>query len=220
MTQRAHWGASVRARAASHEEAGGRPARRRAALSLSPSAARAARGRACPGGAGGGAHAPPLPASPAARPAPSSCHTPSAQHPRTLARSNPALVTFPLFSAPPPGPAPLLRRGWARAALPASSLASAGSAPPGPRARLLVMAALSKSIPHNCYEIGHTWQPSCWLSFLHITRGALEESLRIYAPLYLVSPVSPPPGRGRRARWAPGRRARALAVLSASPWER
>uniref|UniRef100_A0AC11C4N3 Transmembrane protein 135 n=1 Tax=Ovis aries TaxID=9940 RepID=A0AC11C4N3_SHEEP len=51
------------------------------------------------------------------------------------------------------------------------------------------MAALSKSIPHNCYEIGHTWQPSCWLSFLHITRGALEESLRIYAPLYLIAAI-------------------------------
>ncbi|KAM9763389.1 transmembrane protein 135 isoform 1-T1 [Dama dama] len=51
------------------------------------------------------------------------------------------------------------------------------------------MAALSKSIPHNCYEIGHTWHPSCWLSFLHITRGALEESLKIYAPLYLIAAI-------------------------------
>ncbi|MEJ1272795.1 transmembrane protein 135 [Cricetulus griseus] len=49
------------------------------------------------------------------------------------------------------------------------------------------MAALSKSIPHNCYEIGHTWHPSCRVSFLQITWGALEESLKIYAPLYLVS---------------------------------
>ncbi|KAJ8798384.1 hypothetical protein J1605_001509 [Eschrichtius robustus] len=47
------------------------------------------------------------------------------------------------------------------------------------------MAALSKSIPHNCYEIGHTWHPSCGVSFVQITRGALEESLKIYAPLYL-----------------------------------
>lgn len=52
------------------------------------------------------------------------------------------------------------------------------------------MAALSKSIPHNCYEIGHTWHPSCRVSFLQITGGALEESLKIYAPLYLVRPVS------------------------------
>lgn len=48
------------------------------------------------------------------------------------------------------------------------------------------MAAFSKSIPHNCYEIGHTWHPSCGVSFLHITGCALEESLKIYVPLYLV----------------------------------
>lgn len=52
------------------------------------------------------------------------------------------------------------------------------------------MAALSKSIPHNCYEIGHTWHPSCGVSFVQITRGALEESLKIYAPLYLVRSIS------------------------------
>ncbi|ELW68934.1 Transmembrane protein 135 [Tupaia chinensis] len=49
------------------------------------------------------------------------------------------------------------------------------------------MAALSKSIPHNCYEIGHTWHPSCRVAFLQITGGALEESLKIYAPLYLIA---------------------------------
>ncbi|KAH0513901.1 Transmembrane protein 135 [Microtus ochrogaster] len=54
------------------------------------------------------------------------------------------------------------------------------------------MAALSKSIPHNCYEIGHTWHPSCRVSFLQITWGALEESLKIYAPLYLACPAAAP----------------------------
>ncbi|CDQ99263.1 unnamed protein product [Oncorhynchus mykiss] len=48
------------------------------------------------------------------------------------------------------------------------------------------MAALSK-IPHSCYEIGHTWNPSCVMSTLEITAGALEVSFKIYAPLYLVS---------------------------------
>ncbi|XP_008570743.1 PREDICTED: transmembrane protein 135 isoform X2 [Galeopterus variegatus] len=51
------------------------------------------------------------------------------------------------------------------------------------------MAALSKSISHNCYEIGHTWHPSCRVSFLQITGGALEESLKIYAPLYLIAAI-------------------------------
>ncbi|XP_042313720.1 transmembrane protein 135 [Sceloporus undulatus] len=51
------------------------------------------------------------------------------------------------------------------------------------------MAALSKSIPHNCYEIGHTWHPHCGRAFLHITRGALGESLRIYGTLYLIAAI-------------------------------
>uniref|UniRef100_A0A8C4RP61 Transmembrane protein 135 n=1 Tax=Erpetoichthys calabaricus TaxID=27687 RepID=A0A8C4RP61_ERPCA len=51
------------------------------------------------------------------------------------------------------------------------------------------MAAFSKSIPHNCYEIGHTWSPSCTLSSLQITAGALEASLKIYAPLYLIAAI-------------------------------
>ncbi|XP_048216889.1 transmembrane protein 135 isoform X2 [Perognathus longimembris pacificus] len=51
------------------------------------------------------------------------------------------------------------------------------------------MAALSKSIPHNCYEIGHTWHPSCRVSLVQITWAALEESLKIYAPLYLIAAI-------------------------------
>lgn len=47
------------------------------------------------------------------------------------------------------------------------------------------MAVLSK-IPHNCYEIGHTWNPSCVQSALDVSRSALEVSFKIYVPLYLV----------------------------------
>lgn len=47
------------------------------------------------------------------------------------------------------------------------------------------MAVLSK-IPHNCYEIGHTWSPSCVQSALDVSRSALEVSFKIYVPLYLV----------------------------------
>ncbi|XP_076876217.1 transmembrane protein 135 [Brachyhypopomus gauderio] len=49
------------------------------------------------------------------------------------------------------------------------------------------MAAFSKSIPHSCYEIGHTWSPSCILSTMQVTAGALEVSFKIYAPLYLIA---------------------------------
>ncbi|XP_035290873.1 transmembrane protein 135-like isoform X2 [Anguilla rostrata] len=51
------------------------------------------------------------------------------------------------------------------------------------------MAAFSKSIPHNCYEIGHTWNPSCTVSTLQVTAGALEASFKIYAPLYLIAAI-------------------------------
>ncbi|KAJ8412614.1 hypothetical protein AAFF_G00129500 [Aldrovandia affinis] len=51
------------------------------------------------------------------------------------------------------------------------------------------MAALSKSIPHSCYEIGHTWNTSCARSTLQVTAGALEVSFKIYAPLYLIAAI-------------------------------
>uniref|UniRef100_A0A9J8B501 Transmembrane protein 135 n=1 Tax=Cyprinus carpio carpio TaxID=630221 RepID=A0A9J8B501_CYPCA len=51
------------------------------------------------------------------------------------------------------------------------------------------MAALSKSIPHSCYELGHTWNPSCTFSTLQVTAGALEVSFKIYAPLYLIAAI-------------------------------
>uniref|UniRef100_A0A8C7EAJ9 Transmembrane protein 135 n=1 Tax=Nothoprocta perdicaria TaxID=30464 RepID=A0A8C7EAJ9_NOTPE len=51
------------------------------------------------------------------------------------------------------------------------------------------MAALSKSIPHSCYEIGHTWHPRCSWAVLHVTHGALTESLRIYGTLYLIAAI-------------------------------
>uniref|UniRef100_A0A8C2XLP4 Transmembrane protein 135 n=1 Tax=Cyclopterus lumpus TaxID=8103 RepID=A0A8C2XLP4_CYCLU len=50
------------------------------------------------------------------------------------------------------------------------------------------MAVLSK-IPHNCYEIGHTWDPSCVQSAVDVARSALEVSFKIYAPLYLIAAI-------------------------------
>ena len=86
------------------------------------------------------------------------------------------------------------------------------------------MAALSKSIPHNCYEIGHTWHPSCGVSFVQITRGALEESLKIYAPLYLVRPISSSPRASLVWRMGQGVQscsggARGTRPVSISHWE-
>ncbi|XP_072433856.1 transmembrane protein 135 isoform X3 [Chiloscyllium punctatum] len=51
------------------------------------------------------------------------------------------------------------------------------------------MAAFSKSIPHGCYEIGHTWSTSCTVSAFQVTVGAFQESLKIYAPLYIIAAI-------------------------------
>ncbi|XP_077403488.1 transmembrane protein 135 [Vanacampus margaritifer] len=50
------------------------------------------------------------------------------------------------------------------------------------------MAALSK-ITHNCYEVGHTWNPSCMQATVDITRGALEVSFKIYSLLYVIAAI-------------------------------
>uniref|UniRef100_A0A8C9VX68 Transmembrane protein 135 n=1 Tax=Scleropages formosus TaxID=113540 RepID=A0A8C9VX68_SCLFO len=51
------------------------------------------------------------------------------------------------------------------------------------------MAALSKHINHTCYELGHTWNPSCVESTLQVTAGALEAAFKIYAPLYVIAAI-------------------------------
>ncbi|XP_013858672.1 transmembrane protein 135 [Austrofundulus limnaeus] len=50
------------------------------------------------------------------------------------------------------------------------------------------MAAFSK-IHNSCYEVGHTWSPSCVQAALDVTSGALEVSFKIYAPLYLIAAI-------------------------------
>uniref|UniRef100_A0A8C5DFF1 Transmembrane protein 135 n=1 Tax=Gouania willdenowi TaxID=441366 RepID=A0A8C5DFF1_GOUWI len=50
------------------------------------------------------------------------------------------------------------------------------------------MTVFSK-IPHNCYEVGHTWSPSCVRAAADVTRSALEVSFKVYAPLYLIAAV-------------------------------
>lgn len=61
------------------------------------------------------------------------------------------------------------------------------------------MAAYSKLLSHSCYELGHTWQPSCVKTALALALITYRESFKIYAPLYAVgsdreSTVIPPAG--------------------------
>jgi hypothetical protein len=38
----------------------------------------------------------------------------------------------------------------------------------------------------TCYEVGHTWHPSCLYCFLDLFYYAYVGALKVYAPLYLV----------------------------------
>ncbi|GFS57493.1 transmembrane protein 135 [Trichonephila inaurata madagascariensis] len=55
------------------------------------------------------------------------------------------------------------------------------------------MAVLSKlrelSLPYNCYEVGHTWDPECYTAALSVGACCLLEGMKIYAPLYLISQI-------------------------------
>ncbi|KAL3246102.1 hypothetical protein MRX96_057967 [Rhipicephalus microplus] len=48
---------------------------------------------------------------------------------------------------------------------------------------------LDYHLPYNCYEIGHTWTPSCVDASVYVGLHAFRESLKIYLPLYAASLV-------------------------------
>lgn len=41
----------------------------------------------------------------------------------------------------------------------------------------------------SCYELGHTWNPSCRHASLDLGKAAYSYSLRLYAIFYIVSKV-------------------------------
>ncbi|XP_054157368.1 transmembrane protein 135-like, partial [Oppia nitens] len=52
------------------------------------------------------------------------------------------------------------------------------------------------ALPYNCYEIGHTWTPSCEDAAIDMTLTVFVEAVKLYTPLYLMSEVM----RSRRHR--------------------
>ena len=42
------------------------------------------------------------------------------------------------------------------------------------------------NVPYNCYEMGHGWTPYCSAAALEIGLIVFQQSLKLYAPLYLV----------------------------------
>lgn len=51
------------------------------------------------------------------------------------------------------------------------------------------MAIFSKplKLPYSCYDVGHTWCPSCTEAALQVGVGSFYESLKIYGLVYFVS---------------------------------
>ena len=45
---------------------------------------------------------------------------------------------------------------------------------------------LLRPVPYNCYEVAHTWDPSCTGSAVNLGLDAYEESLKIYTTVYVV----------------------------------
>ena len=46
---------------------------------------------------------------------------------------------------------------------------------------------LLKPTPYSCYELGHTWNPSCTASSVEVGLTCLEEAIKIYSSVYFVS---------------------------------
>ena len=46
---------------------------------------------------------------------------------------------------------------------------------------------LFRKIPYTCYELGHTWNPSCSASANEVGLICFEEALKIYSTVYFVS---------------------------------
>ena len=43
-----------------------------------------------------------------------------------------------------------------------------------------------RQIPYSCYELGHTWNPSCSASAVEVGLSSFEEALKIYSSVYMV----------------------------------
>ena len=48
------------------------------------------------------------------------------------------------------------------------------------------MAAWSKLLDLSCYEMGHTWTPSCSQAAFDVGKSGYYEAFKVYAPIYLV----------------------------------
>ena len=53
------------------------------------------------------------------------------------------------------------------------------------------MTGLSKLLTCSCYELGHTWEPSCRKAIGEVALHGYKEAFKVYLPLYIVSMYHP-----------------------------
>ncbi|XP_060067446.1 transmembrane protein 135-like [Ylistrum balloti] len=53
----------------------------------------------------------------------------------------------------------------------------------------MVVFGKPTSVPYSCYELGHTWTPSCTKASLGVSLDVLKEALKIYGSLYLIAGI-------------------------------
>ena len=46
--------------------------------------------------------------------------------------------------------------------------------------------SLFEAIPYTCYEVGHTWNPSCFASFFEAFKASFISGLKLMIPSYGV----------------------------------
>ncbi|XP_021352621.1 transmembrane protein 135-like isoform X2 [Mizuhopecten yessoensis] len=53
----------------------------------------------------------------------------------------------------------------------------------------MVVFGKPTSVPFTCYELGHTWSPSCVKASLGVSFDVFKEALKIYGSLYLIAGI-------------------------------
>ncbi|XP_033741131.1 transmembrane protein 135-like isoform X2 [Pecten maximus] len=59
----------------------------------------------------------------------------------------------------------------------------------------MVVFGKPTSVPYTCYELGHTWSPSCTKASLGVSLDVFKEALKIYGSLYLIAGIAKKRGK-------------------------
>ncbi|XP_069126642.1 transmembrane protein 135-like isoform X2 [Argopecten irradians] len=59
----------------------------------------------------------------------------------------------------------------------------------------MVVFGKPTSVPYTCYELGHTWTPSCTKASLGVCLDVFKEAVKIYGSLYLIAGIAKKRGK-------------------------